>query len=276
LTPEVAYLLRAKHLPFVFSPYYAREEYNTLAGKYLFSYYKPLGSLVFKWAETVVEPSEYSKHVLVADFDISPDKIKVIPLGVDSLETPKGKPRSASRSSISLLSAGVLIEKKGVHYMIQALSELNRRGRKTRLTIIGEGDYEHELRELAKKLQVDENISWHEPLSREELHYKFKEADVFLLLSRSESYGIVVAEALALGTPCIVTKTTALTEFLTEPGCFGVDYPPDPSEVADLIIKIHDSEVKVGPFSDRIRTWDKVAVDYEKLYERIIWRRDEI
>ena len=47
-------------------------------------------------------------------------------------------------------------------------------------------------------------------------------------------------------------------------------YNKDPKEVAELIIKIHDEETKVGPFSDRIRTWDKVAVDYEKLYERII------
>ena len=270
LTPEVAYLLRGRSVPFVFSPYYAREEYNTLAGKYLLGCYKPLGSLTFKWAERVVTISEYSKNMLMKDFGMLSEKIVLIPPGVDNLETSKSKVGKAKDMPISLLSAGVLIEKKGIHYTIQALSELKRRGRQACLTIIGEGDYEYKLKSLANKLRVADSIFWHRPLPRKELHRKFKEADVFLLLSRSETYGIVAAEALAAGTPCIVTKTTALTEFLTEPGCFGVNYPPSPNEVADLIIKIHDNEIKVGPFSNKIRTWDKVAVDYEKLCEQIL------
>jgi glycogen(starch) synthase len=270
LTPEVAYFLRNKHLPFVFSPHYAREEHNTLAGKYLLGYYKPIGNKAFKWAEMVVTNSEYSKYMLVADFGMRPEKIQVIPHGVEKLEALKGKVTKASQASVSLLYAGVLIEKKGIHYIIQALSELKRRGKQAYLTIIGEGEHEHKLKSLARELNVEDSISWHQPLSREELHQKVMEADIFLLLSRSESYGIVVTEALAAGTPCIVTKTTALPEFLTEPGCFGVSYPPDPNEVADLITKIHDNEIKVGPFSHKIRTWDKVAVDYEGLYEHVI------
>lgn len=270
LTPEVAYLLRSKRLPFAFSPHYAREEHNTLAGKYLLGYYKPIGNKAFKWAEMVVTNSEYSKYMLVTDFDMRPEKVQVIPHGVDKLEAVKGKVRKASQASVSLLYAGVLIEKKGIHYVIQAVSELERRGRQAHLTIIGEGEHEYRLKSLAKELNVEDSISWHEPLSREELHQKVMEADIFLLLSRSESYGIVVTEALAAGTPCIVTKTTALTEFLTEPGCFGVSFPPDSNEVADLIIRIHDSNIQVGPFSHKIRTWDKVAIDYEKLYESCI------
>ena len=164
---------------------------------------------------------------------------------------------------------GAFIEKKCIHYIIQALSELKRRGRQAVLTIVGGGDCEHKLKSMANTLDVEDNISWHKPLFGKELYNKYAEADIFMLLSRDESYGIVVAEALASGTPCIVTKTTALTEFLTQPGCFGVDYPPDPDEVANLIIKIHENEIKVGPFSDKIRTWDNVALDYERLYEQV-------
>ena len=90
--------------------------------------------------------------------------------------------------------------------------------------------------------------------------------DIFLLLSNSEAYGITVAEALALGIPCIITKITALNEFINEPGCFGVNYPPDPTEVAKMVLKIYTDDVKVGPFSDKIRTWDKVSKDYENVY----------
>ena len=270
LTPEVAYILMSKHLPFVFSPHYDRLGYNTFAGKYLMSWYKPFGSITFNWAKRIIANSGYTKGILLADFNIRPEKIEVILHGVDSLEPPKGKVRRAQNSSISLLYVGVLTEKKCVHHIIQALNELKKRDRQVHLTIIGEGDREPQLKRLAKTLDVEDSISWHQPLFGEELRRKYREADILLLLSRDESYGIVVAEALATGTPCIVTETTALTEFLTEPGCFGVSYPPDPNEVADLIIKIHDSEIKVGPSSNKIRTWDEVAADYEKVYEQIL------
>jgi len=270
LTPEVAYLLRSRHLPFAFSPHYDRFGYNTFAGKYLMNFYKPFGSTVFNWAEKIIANSEYTKDILIMDFNIRPEKVKVIPHGVDSLKTPKDRTRKTEDSPVSLLYVGVLIRKKCVHYVIQTLSELKRHGRQARLTIIGEGKLEYELKKLANTLDVEDSISWCQPLFGEELRRKYAEADIFLLLSRDESYGLVVAETLAAGTPCIVTKTTALTEFLSEPGCFGVSYPPDPSEVADLIIKIHDNEITVGPFSRKIRTWDKVAIDYEKMYERVI------
>ena len=123
--------------------------------------------------------------------------------------------------------------------------------------------------DIARRLNISEFVSWRGFISKNELIEEYKKADIFLLLSRSEAYGIVVAEALALGTPCIVTNTTALNEFTREPGCFGVDYPPDPKKVAELIIKIHESDVQVGPFSDKIRTWDKVAEEYERLYTNI-------
>ena len=90
--------------------------------------------------------------------------------------------------------------------------------------------------------------------------------DIFIILSRTEGYGIVVAEALSRGTPTIVTNGTALEEFTKEKGCFGVDYPPRPGEVADLILRIHEDDVTVGPFSGKIRTWKEVAEDYERSY----------
>lgn len=268
LTLQAARLLGSKRLPFVFSPHYDRLGYNTFAGHHLMGCYKPFGSITFKLAETIIVNSEYTKDILLTDFGINPDKIEVIPHGVDTLEPPANKARKAPGSPVSLLYAGVLTGKKSVHYIIQALSEMKKRHREAHLTVIGEGDRELPLKSLAGKLAVGEDISWHPPLSGEELQRRFREADTFLLLSRDESYGIVVAEALAAGTPCIVAKTTALNEFLAEPGCFGVDYPPDPAEVADLIIRINDRDVRVGPFSRKIRTWDKVAQDYVKLYER--------
>jgi hypothetical protein len=73
-----------------------------------------------------------------------------------------------------------------------------------------------------------------------------------------------------MGVACIATKTTALTEFLNEPGCFGISYPPDPSALAELIVRVHRSNVRTGLLSDKIRTWDRIARDYECIYENCL------
>ena len=111
-------------------------------------------------------------------------------------------------------------------------------------------------------------IVWKPFLPHQKVMEEMEKSDIFLLLSKSEGYGIVVAEALSVGIPSIVTNGTALEEFTKENGCFGVMYPPNPKEVADLIID--DNDVTVGPFSDKIRTWDKVAEGYEEVYYKLI------
>ena len=45
---------------------------------------------------------------------------------------------------------------------------------------------------------------------------------------------------------------------------------PNSKEVAELILKIHDNGINVGPFSNKIRTWDKVAKDYENAYTNFL------
>ena len=138
------------------------------------------------------------------------------------------------------------------------------------LTIVGDGPEKKKIEKLIKNLNLFKYITWKKKLPQSELIKLYKESDIFILLSESEAYGIVVAESLACGTPVIVTRRTALEEFIKEPGCFGVNYPPDPKEVANLILKIVKSDVKVGPFSKKIRTWDKVVEDYEKTYSNVL------
>jgi glycosyltransferase involved in cell wall biosynthesis len=160
-----------------------------------------------------------------------------------------------------------LLELKGVQHILKGLYELQHAfGECATLKIIGDGPYKGKLSKLAKELNLEASISWHHFLPEEELYREIKEADIFLLLSRSENYGIAVAEALGLGVPCIVTKTTALVEFLDETGCFGIGYPPDPTKLAELIVSVIDANTRVGPLSERIQTWGQVVGKYETLY----------
>ena len=257
-------LLLKSSIGLLFSPHYGINSHDTLVGKYLWNTYNLLGFPILKLTDKIICASVYESDNIKLFYNIDLDKIIVISHGVDKIQ-PNIKPKN--NNNISLLSAGYLLELKGFHFILYSLYELIYNYKKNvNLTIVGEGNYESKLVELSNKLSITNAIKWCPFLETEELLNKIKYADIFLLLSKSENFGIVVAEALALGTPCVVTNITALSEFLKEPGCFGVDYPPDPKKVAELILKISERKINVGPFSDKIRTWDKVVEDYEKIY----------
>jgi len=69
-----------------------------------------------------------------------------------------------------------------------------------------------------------------------------------------------------------VAKKEALVEFLDEPGCVGIDFPPDPGKVGETIIGVLDGTLvrQVGPFSHKIASWQVIADEYLRFYEGFI------
>ena len=272
-SPEVIYIIK-KHYPnppLVFSPHFGIYSHSTFLGKI---FWKPYNRIVGKWlvnnVDTVILASNFELETFQEEFPEVPDsKLTVIPHGVDKIKIKKEKQKR--KNVITLLYGGYLLETKGVQYILFALDELiNKRSMNNiKLKIIGKGPYESNLRKLTTRLKLNDFVEFISFMPHEKFLEEIKRADIFLYLSKAENYGITVAEALALGTPVIATKRAALREFLGEPGCFGVDYPPNPQEVAELILKVINNDVRVGPFSKKIRTWKGVVKDYERIYYEV-------
>lgn len=266
-SPEVIFMIKriAPAAPVVFSPHFGPTSHNTWTGSYVWSAY---AGLMSRWlcrnVDRVIADSRYESMAITKDLGFPKEKVTVVGLGVERIErVPKG-PRG---DVLRLLYAGYLNKYKGVDHVLETLQRLTQRMRlRAKLTIIGDGDYENELRRLAERLGVEQSVNWRGFMPYHELLDAMRQADIFIQLSQCEAFGIVVAEALALGTPAVVAKTTALAEFASEPGCFVVDWPPDPDVVASLVARLWENPPEVGPFSERIRTWDQVALEYEKLY----------
>ena len=264
-SPNVLFIFKYMKIntPILFTPHYDTLNHSTLAGKVLGTIYdKVLGKRILNKFDHIISVSDFEANnirLMLPDADIT-----VIPHGVNYINTRK----KIINSKLKLLYVGYLLDYKGVQYIIKAVKELvySKNFDKLEFVIVGEGKYKKKLLDLSKKLNVDEFIKWKNFAPHQEILVEMEKSDIFLLLSKSEGYGIVVAEALAMGTPSIVTNGTALEEFTVENGCFGVNFPPEPNEVADLILELNKKHVKTGPFIKKIRTWDKITEDYEKLY----------
>ena len=271
LSFEIIYTLRkiSPNIPIIFSSHIDIYR-STFVGKYFWHLYNILGRRLFKLVDNIISPSEFEAETIKRMFHVPENKITIIPHGVSQVNTVKQFIKE--KDTITLLYIGYLIKRKGIQNIIKSLYQLIYKLsiNNVNLTIIGEGPEEKKIVKLIKNLNLSKYVNWKKNLPQSELIKLYKKSDILILLSESEAYGIVVAEALACGTPAIVTRRTALEEFIKEPGCFGVGYPPDPEEVAKLILKIVNSNIKVGPFSKKIRTWDKVVEDYEKIYSNLL------
>ena len=145
----------------------------------------------------------------------------VIPLGIDSrffqpMPPPsvflEQFPRAKDRSIVLFLSR--LDAKKGLDLLLDAFAITHREVSGSLLVIAGEGapDFVTSLRERAASLGLAEHVLWTGFLSGDTKLSALGAATVFTLPSYSENFGIVVAEALAAGTPCVLSDQVALTE----------------------------------------------------------------
>lgn len=251
---------------FVFTPHYHRHG-HTAFRDLLHKPYRLLGKIIFSRADSVICVSEYEKKLVESDFEVAAKTVK-IPNGInlkefeDLRQPEKSLNRNAEREKI-LLYVGRLEEYKGVQYIIQSLPELQ----SFRLRIIGKGPYEAELRNMAKSLGVKARVEWLKDLSRKELLERYADADIFLMLSSHEAYGITVAEALAAGIPCIVAKGSALEEFVDGRNCIGIESPVSKEKVTAALKEIKKTErIKKSGIDKNIMDWNEVSARIEKQY----------
>jgi glycosyltransferase involved in cell wall biosynthesis len=129
------------------------------------------------------------------------------------------------------------------------------------LEIVGKGPYENDLHELADTLGVSEHIGWQSDVTRDELLQQYASADVFLMLSTHEAYGITVAEALAAGMPCVVARGSALAEFVDGERCIGIVVPITVDKLVEAIQRLKNVEQHFG---------DIPVLDWNDVTDRLI------
>lgn len=264
--PALFVALAANQKRFVFTPHYHRTG-HTVFRNLLHKPYRLFGKVIFSKADSVICVSDYERSLVESDFKIAEKTVK-IPNGIDlqefkDLKHPEKGTDKKIRKEKTLLYVGRLEEYKGVQYIIQILPELQ----DFRLRIVGKGPYETELKNLAKKLGVENRIEWLKDISREKLLECYVDADLFVMLSSHEAFGITVAEALAAGTPCVVAKGSALEEFVDGINCIGIEKPLTKQKVLKIFQGIGNLKKRTKPGKEKgLLDWDDVANEVEKTY----------
>lgn len=162
-------------------------------------------------------------------------KTTVIPYGIDTTYFHPA-PNRQREQPLRLLFVGRLVAYKGVEYLIEAMNHAP-----GILTIVGRGPLESEVRQKTEELGLTDCIHMTGYVSDEELLALYQQADVFILpsISRAESFGYVLAEAMACETAAISTEIGSGTSYINQHVETGFVVPPcAPNALADAIIKL--------------------------------------
>ncbi len=226
-------------------------------------------------ASKVVVNSHYMKRLTSSYYKIPKNKITVIPNGVDTKGfTPSGDKINLDGDP-AILYVGKISLEKGIDVLIKALRLLKDDLRKAKLHIVGSGSWMDRAILLAQKLDVHSYIRFHGKVPHSYLPYVFRGADIFVLPSRVEAFGIVLLEAMACGLPVVASSVGGIPE-IVENSENGILVPPnDPVKLSQAIVEIHsDSDLRRKLSANALQTalkysWENVADIYLKLYQQL-------
>lgn len=198
-------------------------------------------------------------HVLqqkiISEFPSLIQKIQVVHHGID---TELFKPSSISNrdtSRLKLLSVANLFEVKGLDVLIDALGTLPSSLKyKVDLTIIAahsDRTYERSLMSHIDQAEIKHQVQIIKSIPQHELVSYYQQADIFILPSRFEAFGLALAEAAACGLPCIATKSGGPEEILMDPQMGELVEKDNPRQLSEAIIKVWENSDSYS--AERIR-----------------------
>jgi len=187
----------------------------------------------------------------------------------DNLPSRNWKPNGRLR----LLFLGRLDPKKGIENLLRALAQLS--DDSIGLTICGMGDprYAETLRALVRALGLNEQVNFLGHVTGDAKRSAFLEADICVVPSHSENFGMVVAEALAHGVPVVVSKGAPWAE-VEEKGC-GRWVENSPDSLAGAILDLRARNLaKMGSngsaWMRRSFQWKTIADEMLGLYRAVV------
>ncbi|MDW7709330.1 MAG: glycosyltransferase family 4 protein [Deferrisomatales bacterium] len=180
------------------------------------AYYAFLRSVEGRTYRRLPRLAANSAHVaraMIAGYRLSPARVRVVPLGL-----PEGTPvpRIALEGRPALLFVGGNFQRKGLPVLLEALSALRAAHPEIHLHVVGRDRNQPAMASLARRLGVEAAVTFHGWQPNDRVRGMMAGADVFVMPSFTEGFGLVYAEAMASAAPVVATEAGGAREFFCE------------------------------------------------------------
>lgn len=230
-------------------------------------------------ATRVVAVSSYTKNILVKEYGIDPDKIDVVHNGIVPLSAREMKELNTSYNSFApnrpvVVFMGRLTMQKGADYYLSVAEQVIKSVPSALFVLAGDGDMYHQLLVQNAQKGLSASLLFSGFVRDTQRAQLLNRANVFVMPSLSEPFGLVALEAAQRNTPVLVSKNTGVAEVL--PSAIQVDFwdiHKMTAEIVRLIRSDSDSAKQVeAQFEDlKAATWGQTAQKMKSVYSRALF-----
>ena len=225
--------------------------------------------------------SQYMMEQITNIFELPPDKVDVIPNGIDSESFKRDVSVDLYRKQYVkpgdklVFFVGRLVYEKGVQTVIEAMTLIINKVPNVTFVVAGSGPHMNQLKSLVNAFNLEDKVKFTGHIDTDMLSSFYKSADLTVVPSLYEPFGMVVLESMAMGTPTIVADTGGLSEIVVHEAT-GLKFEPgNPESLADAMLRIltdkdlaqritSDAKAYLG---DRYN-WDRIANTTLGVYRR--------
>jgi glycogen(starch) synthase len=253
--------------------------------KYPQSYIHRIEREMVRTADRVITCSDFMRAHVNQVFRVAKRKITTIQNGIDADDLEPVEPvdleqlraRFAAPDERLILLVGRLVYEKGFHLALEALRPVIRRQGNVRFVVCGTGTAEADLKEQARKLGLMKHGSFIGWTGDDMLHSLYRVADLCVVPSIYEPFGLVALEAMASGCLCLVADTGGLREVVPADGTAALRFRArDPKSLARTLEKMLTDAVLrerlIGEAREHVLQfdWAEVARETASVYDELV------
>lgn len=234
------------------------------------------GKFSIRNAEKIITISNSSRDDIINEYKVPKSKVEVVPLGIREIEISKmDKNEFIKKYNLSnpyVLFVGTLQPRKNIANLIEAFSKIENKN--LDLVIVGRKGWDFEnILAAPKKFNIEDKVKFLDNVTNEDLPLFYKNAEVFVLPSLYEGFGLPILEAMQYDCPVVTSKISSLPEAGGDAAIYF-----DPKNVADIAAtiekvinnkKLREDMIKKGKEQVKKFSWEKSAREVIKIFESI-------
>lgn len=186
-------------------------------------------------ADVIIAVSNYTKEKIINNYGINPSKIQVVHNGVEHEDYSLDRLNALRNHNKVVLFLGRLTLQKGPDYFVYTAKKVLEHYKDVIFVVSGSGDMEKFIIRKVAELGISDKFIFTGFLRGKDVLAVYKMADLFVMPSVSEPFGIVPLESLMQGTPVLISKQSGVSEVLNH--CLKTDFW-DTDEMANKIVAV--------------------------------------
>ena len=248
-------------------------EFDKSGGNYASPYIYGLEKLGMDEADTIIAVSNKVRERVIHNYYQNPNKIRVVHNAATPMNDMIYEGKELKGDNKMVLFAGRITLQKGPEYFVEAARLVLQKNPKVKFVIAGTGDLLPKIMDDVENKGLRSNFVFTGFYTRDEAEKIFSMADVFVMPSVSEPFGVVPFEAQIKKTPTIISKQSGIAEILKH--ALKVDFW-DTREMANKILslleysELHGEIQENGYLEAKAATWEEPAKKCIKIYEELI------